>query len=148
MFAEYTQCSLIYNNISNHNHNHTTLCAAEMTPPTLPKSIHIGETQISDTTGTTNTYSHFVRSTVYSNIRIYSNPSNGYPRRLVVEDIDDEGVTEVSMTYDIENLEELSNVPKIDWSLGGEHTEGIEGSCERFVGGFPYMHLFHYYLKV
>ncbi|GMH89732.1 hypothetical protein TrVE_jg6250 [Triparma verrucosa] len=116
----------------------------EMTPPTLPLSVHLGDAQISEG-GTMTNYEHFVRSTVYSNIHIYSDPGNGYPRRLVVEDIDDDGVTEVSMTYDIDSLQELTGSE--DWTIGEGHTEGIEGSCERFVGGFPYMHLFHYYLR-
>ena len=65
------------------------------------------------------------------------------------------------MTYEVTAIREVTKWPAGAWELGAEtdggwvkgrglgDAEGGKGQyCENFVGGFGYIHLFHWYLRI
>ncbi|TYZ61033.1 hypothetical protein PybrP1_012122 [[Pythium] brassicae (nom. inval.)] len=80
----------------------------------------------------------------YANVRvhIYSDLERHVPIRLTEENVVD-GVPTMLLTYDLENVA-LGPQRAADFAIpdGYAHRD-----CERNVGGFPYIHAFHYYLR-
>lgn len=110
-----------------------------MPPIELPKMIDIGETEISGKECT-----HWVRDEGTERIHMWFTKEEGTPMRLTHEHVGEDGVSEPTMTYDIKDFTE---------GVGDFGLEGVEGdwkheNCERFVGGWPWMHLWHYYWRV
>ena len=64
------------------------------------------------------------------------------PVRLVDESMYD-GVVTPLMTYDV-TYQNLGAQPEADFQLPPEYSHK---SCTRHVGGFPYIHAFHHYLR-
>ena len=113
--------------------------AEEMLRPALPAMVHLG-TELIDGTNC----DHYVRDIGIERVHVYFNGK--VPVRLRHESVDEGGESTDTMSYDITNFEEVAEGGKgMDFDMpGGWDHEG----CERFVGGFPYLHLFHYYLRV
>ena len=137
--------------------------------PTIPKAVHVGTETLASVGGgggtTSVTANHFVRDEGHSRVHMYFDVASGLPLRLLHEDVEEgSGVATATMTYDFADVQLLSDeqlsamtLPqkqqqqqqqqdgKNPWQLPGGFTHE---TCERHVGGFPYLHLFHYYLRV
>ena len=118
--------------------------------PLLPKMIVLPDELIDGVV-----CNHYVRDEVGERFHVYfttDDRGNHVPRRLVAEEVDSgSGGATVLMTYDY-----------VDFKIGGvDHndkdywdvariTDGrlVKEDCERHIGGFPYLHLFHYFFRV
>ena len=76
-------------------------------------------------------------------VHVYMNAKTGEPVRVTEEWIEDGNVTPL-MTYEFKNFRNEAPSPDV--------FELIEGftpkTCDRHVGGFPYVHIFHTYLRL
>lgn len=113
----------------------------DMPAPLLPALIHIGGSVISS--ADTN---HFVHATSLERTHMYF--AGDVPVRLLHEDVSQGGdVATALMTYDYEDVALVGEggFEEGVWELGGDWTRE---KCELHVGGFPYVHLWHWYLRV
>lgn len=106
--------------------------------PDIPNSFYVG---IEVVNGVKCDY--FLHEDYNSRIHIYMTPGLvKMPVRLIQEDFEN-GVSTPLLTYDYSNV----NIGPPDNSLF-ELPNGFEhSSCSRHVGGFPYLHIFHYFVK-
>lgn len=75
-------------------------------------------------------------------IHIYMRADTNEPVRLLEESFD-KGVSTALLSYDFSDF--ILTAPSADWF---ELPEGLEhGTCDRHVGGFPYLHIFHHFVK-
>ena len=73
----------------------------------------------------------------------YVEVARGVPRRLVNEALELGGETTPLMTYDLLELEQVAPAESVfDLPVPWEHK-----TCERQVGGFPYLHVFHHFVR-
>jgi len=106
----------------------------------LPKMIEIGEEVVGGRDCV-----HWVRDEGVERVHMWwDKDRGGGPVRLTHEHVGEDGVSEATMSYDVSAWTE---------GVGDFGLEGVEGGwthekCERFVGGFPYVHLWHSYLRV
>jgi hypothetical protein len=66
------------------------------------------------------------------------------PLQLVDEMLTPGAPPEKLMTYEFSTIV----IEAQDASLFAVPAPWTHKSCERYIGGFPYLHLFHYYLRV
>ena len=119
--------------------------------PVLPMMIHLGVEVIDGSE-----CEHFVRDEGLERVHMYFKTSKDClsgtekewsPRRLVHEDVT-EGKVTTTMTYDITDFTAVQDFPAAEFTLDSISQGLVHEECERFVGGFPYVHLFHYYVRV
>lgn len=85
---------------------------------------------------------HFVFEDFETRIHMYMDISNGAPVQLIQEDTAD-GVSTPLLTYDFSDVS--LEPPSDTWF---ELPDGFEHStCTRHIGGFPYLHIFHYFVR-
>ena len=83
------------------------------------------------------------RATAFLTARRYVEVARGVPRRLVNEAIEPGGEATPLMTYDLLALEQVAPAESVfDLPAPWEHK-----TCERQVGGFPYLHVFHHFVR-
>lgn len=86
---------------------------------------------------------HFIHTDYDTILHIYMAVESGAPVRLVQESMED-GVITPMLTYDYLNVilgppvDNLFEIPK----------PFSHSACERHTGGFPYIHIFHYFVRV
>jgi hypothetical protein len=132
----------------------------DMPPPQLPLMVLLGFELIDGLE-----CAHWVRDDGDERVHVYYSPPSGScsgdnaggeadgglwtPRRLIHESVDF-GVATKLMTYDFTDFEALDNEETTQqryFTLNSIEDGLVEAECERFIGGFPYIHLFHYYLR-
>ncbi|OWZ12378.1 hypothetical protein PHMEG_00014472 [Phytophthora megakarya] len=85
---------------------------------------------------------HWVHTHENGRVHVYSDVATNVPIRLTEETVVDEQPT-MLLTYDLLNVRVgPQNISSFVIPDGYERSD-----CERNVGGFPYIHAFHYYLK-
>ena len=78
-----------------------------------------------------------------SRVHVYMNAKTGFPVRVTEEWIEDGNVVPL-MTYTFKNFRNEAPSPETF-----ELEQGFTAkTCERHVGGFPYIHIFHTYLRL
>mmetsp|Transcript_14216 Transcript_14216/g.23661 ORF Transcript_14216/g.23661 Transcript_14216/m.23661 type:complete len:223 (-) Transcript_14216:119-787(-) len=87
---------------------------------------------------------YFVHEDYDTRIHIYLSTDTGGPVRLVQEEVDvDNGVSTVQLTYDYSDV--VVGAPDESWfDIPEPYTHD---TCTRHVGGFPYLHIFHYFVR-
>lgn len=86
---------------------------------------------------------HFLVEDDYVRIHIYMSLQNNAPVRLIEESIENEVSTPL-LTYDYTDV--VLSPPSAEWFELPEETK--QNSCVRHLGGFPYLHIFHYYVRL
>jgi len=86
---------------------------------------------------------YFMFTDAYIRIHMYFNPETGAPVRLIEEAIEMDGVSLPMLTYDYTNV----SLEPQDSELFEVPTPHSHGNCDRHQGGFPYLHVFHYFVK-
>jgi hypothetical protein len=78
-----------------------------------------------------------------SRVHVFMNAKTGHPVRVTEEWIENDNVVPL-MTYEFKHFRDSAPSPNVF-----ELTEGFTTkTCERHVGGFPYIHIFHTYLRL
>lgn len=76
-------------------------------------------------------------------IHTYFEESTGYPVRLVQEYVEN-GISSPLLTYDYFDVD---TSPIDDNSIFQLPSPYSRDSCDRIIGGFPYIHVFHYFVR-
>ena len=125
-----------------------------MLAPELPHLTHLGDAVIDFVPMT-----HYVNNIAggIERVHIYFSEETKWPRRLEWEDVEklDGGQEKVTplLTFDLIDFSVVGPSTQTEWAKGafelpGKYGEDPRGECERHVGGFPYVHVFHTFLKV
>lgn len=141
----------------------------EIAEVSLPRMVHLGVEVIEGVE-----MQHWVRDSGVERVHVYAD-AEGLPRRLITQDVvrdggggEGEGEAVTTMTYAVTAIREVKQWTKEAWELGGGRGDvvwvkgrglgevevevgGSKGQgqyCENFQGGFPYIHLFHWYLRI
>lgn len=77
-------------------------------------------------------------------IHIYISVALGAPVRLIEEEFEN-GVSTPLLTYNFDSV--VLRAPPEKWFLPEEIDRKSKSTCDRHVGGFPYLHIFHYYVR-
>ena len=85
---------------------------------------------------------YFVFEEENMRINMYFNAETKSPYRLIEEAIED-SVSVPYLTYDFSNVE-LGPVDDLEFELPDSYSHG---TCDRHIGGFPYLHIFHYFVR-
>ena len=126
-----------------------------MPPPTLPKSLAFSGVEEVPGLGSCE---HWVDDQGSNRVHVYV-PADGrggearWPARLLDEQVLD-GESVPLMTYDLKDLAVGPPEPALS-SPRDDPSKGLFGipapydwrSCGRNIGGFPYLHIFHHYLR-
>ena len=109
--------------------------------PDIPEADFVGEEVLSDTGIRVN---HFVHDDFETRIHVYMSASDGSPVRLIQESVDEEDeISSAILTYDYSDV--VLGAPDSSWfELPDEFDHK---SCVRHIGGFPYLHVFHYFVR-
>ena len=75
-------------------------------------------------------------------INMYFQVKTHSPYRLIEEAVED-SVSVPYLTYDFTNVE-LGAVDELEFELPDSFSHG---TCDRHIGGFPYLHIFHYFVR-
>jgi len=121
--------------------------------PHLPHLVEVGEELIDAVP-----HVHYVHDIAggIERVHIYFNKENGNPRRLVHDDIEKDQkhggeIVTTLMTYDLHDFQLVGDDTQTEFGnifdIPGEY-QNDPSKCERFVGGWGYIHVFHSYLKV
>ena len=100
--------------------------------------------------------SYFLQDEEQQRVHAYFDAATGAPVRLIQEDTA-EGQSTPMLTYDFADVvlaEGLFSLPAREAAAvgsggGGGGSEAVwdDASCDRHVAGFPYLHVWHYYVK-
>lgn len=106
--------------------------------PDIPDAEFVGEEMLNGQRA-----NHFIHDDFEQRIHVYMNAKTGSPMKLIQESVDEDMSTPV-LTYDYSEV--LLEVPDSSWfDLPDEFDH--KSSCDRHVGGFPYLHVFHYFVR-
>lgn len=108
--------------------------------PEIPEdSEYIGKERINDIE-----CHHFIHQEYDIRVHIYFAVEDNAPVMLLQEQVDDEkGISQPLLSYIYTDV--YIGQPDETWfELESPYDHK---SCERFVGGFPYLHIFHYFVK-
>lgn len=86
---------------------------------------------------------HFVVDDEHVRVHIYMSLQSNAPVRLIEESIENEQSTPL-LTYDYSDV--VLSAPSAEWFELPEETE--QTGCIRHLGGFPYLHIFHYFVRL
>lgn len=86
--------------------------------------------------------SYFLYEDLDTRIHMYMDSTTGAPVRLIQESVDDQESTAL-LTYEYSNVA-LGIPPEEVFEVIAPHTPK---SCTRHVGGFPYLHIFHHFVR-
>lgn len=113
--------------------------------PDIPDTQYIG----TRTTPNNTLCNYFIHSDYDTRVHIYI-AMTGEPVQLTVSSIQrNEDGTEVStdlLTYLYTDVI-LGPPPSSIFQLPEPYASSIQSNCERQVGGFPYLHVFHYFVR-
>ena len=87
-------------------------------------------------------FNHWVHESQDSRVQIFHHAASGAPFRVTEESIF-EGKVSPLTTYELRNIQ-LGKPNDSFFELPSMYSEA---TCDRHVGGFPYIHLFYHYLK-
>lgn len=76
-------------------------------------------------------------------IHMYFNGKTGAPVRLHEESVEGDGIAAPLLTYDYSQVE-LGSPDELLFELQEPYSHG---TCDRHLGGFPYLHVFHYFAR-
>jgi hypothetical protein len=105
--------------------------------PDVPSSEYVG---IKTVNGISCDY--FVFNEIDSRVHVFINHNTGAPVRLTVASVES-GTENDLLTYDYSNVV----IGKPDSNLFELPESYDHSSCTRQVGGFPYLHVFHYFVR-
>ena len=107
--------------------------------PDIPNAVYAGDESIDGAA-----CEHFVHVEHDSVNHIYIEKHSGKPVQLTQSTLSDDGEGEVDvLTYKYINVVMGAPDPSV-FELLAPHTHD---TCERFMGGFPYLHVFHYFVR-
>jgi hypothetical protein len=85
---------------------------------------------------------YFLHEDFETRVHIYLDSRTGAPVRLLTESVEDD-VSIPLLTYDYSDV--VLGPPAESWfTLPSPYSHD---TCDRHVGGFPYLHVFHYFIK-
>lgn len=85
---------------------------------------------------------YFILDHPISRVHVYMNADDGSPVRLIEENILN-GISTPLLTYEYSDI--VIGPPSSEWfELPSQFDRS---SCVRHVGGFPYLHIFHYFVR-
>ncbi len=76
-------------------------------------------------------------------VHIYMAVDDNAPVRLIQESVEENGTSIPLLTYDYSDV--IIGEPEAEWFELPEPYE--HKTCTRHIGGFPYLHIFHYFVK-
>jgi hypothetical protein len=76
-------------------------------------------------------------------VHIYMALDDGAPVKLIQENVMADGTSIPLLTYDYTDV--MVGQPEEEWFELSEPYE--HATCKRHIGGFPYLHIFHYFVK-
>lgn len=106
--------------------------------PEVPSSEYVG---IKEIYGLACDY--FIFNEIDSRIHIFINHNTGAPVQLTVASVGESGEESNLLTYDYSNV--VIGKPSADLFELPEPYD--HSTCTRQVGGFPYLHVFHYFVR-
>lgn len=86
---------------------------------------------------------HFIHEEFDIRVHFYFSVEEGIPLKLDQESIEEDGTIVPLLTYEFSDFQ-LDPPDDLWFELPSEVPES---SCIRHVGGFPYLHIFHYFIK-
>jgi len=86
---------------------------------------------------------HWVHDLGVERVHIYQTADTKLPFRLMDESVEDGGQVTPLMTYDFKNVQ-LGPQDEASFQLPKPYTHK---KCTRHIGGWPYLHVFHWYLR-
>lgn len=105
--------------------------------PDIPDSIYIGIELVDGIE-----CNHFLYEEYNSRIHIYITTHNNIPVRLIQEDYSN-NISIPLLTYDYSDVElDIPDSTWFDLPTPYEHK-----TCTKHAGGFPYLHIFHYFIR-
>ncbi|CAM9274823.1 unnamed protein product [Ectocarpus sp. 4 AP-2014] len=113
----------------------------EMPTPELPRTASFKDMQVLEGL----MCEHWVQDDGVSRVHIYIDSATQAPRRLREETVHENASAVPLVTYDFMDLNIAPQAPEL--FLLPEPYIARE-ACDLHVGGFPYLHLFHHYLRV
>ncbi|CAN0092844.1 unnamed protein product [Laminaria digitata] len=88
---------------------------------------------------------HWVQNDGISRVHVFIDSANQVPRRLIEETVMEDAAAVPLVTYEFRDFKVGPQTPEL-FVLPERYTSVEE--CDLHVGGFPYLHLFHHYLRV
>ena len=85
---------------------------------------------------------YFLHEDYNTRIHMYFKQDNGAPVKLIQESTEN-GVSTPLLTYDYTDV--VLGAPHADWFEVAEPYD--HDSCVLHAGGFPYLHVFHYFVR-
>jgi hypothetical protein len=85
---------------------------------------------------------YYLHEDFNSRVHIYTDAATGAPVRLIEEN-SDKDVSTPLLTYEYTDV--VLGPPSSDWFELPSHYD--RSNCVRHVGGFPYLHIFHYFVR-
>ena len=85
---------------------------------------------------------YYVYNEEDTSIHMYFSRLDGSPVKLIQESIEN-GVSTHLLTFEYSNTE-IGSLDEEIFELPPEYTHN---SCDRHIGGFPYLHVFHYFVR-
>lgn len=76
-------------------------------------------------------------------VHIYMSIEDNSPVRLIQESVEEDGTSVPLLTYDYTDV--VIGEPEAEWFDLPEPYD--HKTCSRHIGGFPYLHIFHYFVK-
>lgn len=109
----------------------------EMPYPDIPDTIYVGNIQIDDIM-----CNYYLHEDYETRIHMYMSLESNMPVKLIEESIED-GISTEILTYDYSDV--VLGKPDDIWFDLDESYD--YNSCIRHTGGFPFLHVFHHFVK-
>jgi hypothetical protein len=110
----------------------------DMLFPEVPDYVYAGESVVNNVK-----CNYFLHEELTSRIHMYMSIEDGAPVQLVQESLEGDSITTL-LTYDYSDV--TLGAPDESWfELPEEHSH--DTTCVRHVAGFPYLHIFHYFVR-
>jgi hypothetical protein len=107
--------------------------------PEIPEeTVYVGESNI-DGVPT----HHYMFEDYDIRVHMYFNAKTHAPVRLHEESVEGDGIVAALLTYDYSQVE-LGAPDELLFELEEPHSHG---TCDRHLGGFPYLHVYHYFVR-
>lgn len=106
--------------------------------PQFDDLVHIGQQRVQGIL-----CEYYLHEDYETRIHIYMKSEDGSPVRLIQENIDDDGRSSPLLTYDYTDV--VLGPPDASWFELPEPYS--HNACVRHAVGFPYLHIFHYFVK-
>lgn len=78
-------------------------------------------------------------------LHIYLATLDNAPVMLVQESVNEDGTSTPLLTYQYSDV--VIGEPDVTWFELTDQSQFEHDTCERHIGGFPYLHIFHYFVK-